>query len=381
MASLNAPKPTPIAIKDYLLATGWKLSKKALDDGLFLFTHDNYARRQLRLPVDASLPGATELIDIALSKLTDLVQKPLSILVGEISETNEDTLLFRLTRDDSDADYIPLEYAAKAIIGARELLLAASHSVLKPKLNHPRLNKADALKLVESTRFRHTLPGSFVLKVSCPIQAVDQLDAPFEPTDTDPFVRKVTKTINKAAYQLVTAIQTGTVQQFVEELRQAEAPLVSYNLCKAIGAFGEREGGGSTGLVLGFKWAAALAAPALAKQEIKIQGDYFSRIDEVRSELQRITEPEVEEVYIGTVEKLEGSYEGSAHREGYVTLDLYQQEAPSIRTRAYLSPDWHQLAIRAYETPGTFVQVKGKLKPGRQPRLLASISDFKIIGS
>src|SRR5439155_9539989 len=103
----------------------------------------------------------------------------------------------RVLADDVDAG-LPLLFANSMVTGAAHMLRAAACTVMKPQPHHPRLNRFEAQQIVEVARFRHTQPGSFVLKVSCPVHGLE-VRAPALPEQTDaPFVRKTTDTLLRA---------------------------------------------------------------------------------------------------------------------------------------------------------------------------------------
>ena len=102
----------------------------------------------------------------------------------------------------------------------------------------------------------------------------------------------------------------------------------------------------------------------------------FSRIEEVRREL-RSTEKDQQDTFIGTVERLDGEMTGSGRRSGEVILALLV-DGESVRTRTSLDPEEHEKADKAHMTDGSYVQITGRLRSGRQPRLLTNVSSFEL---
>jgi hypothetical protein len=106
--------------------------------------------------------------------------------------------------------------------------------------------------------------------------------------------------------------------------------------------------------------------------------DYFGRIEEVRRKL-RASEGHAKDTYIGTVERLNGEMGEDGKRAGEVILALLLQEGESVRARVALTAEQYADADRAHMAEGAYVQVSGKLQPGRQPRQLSEITRFELI--
>jgi hypothetical protein len=290
----------------------------------------------------------------------------------------EDTLRFRVIDTRNEESFIPLSYAVSAINGAKELFVSAACSVLKPQAHHPRMNRSEALELIEKSRFRHTEKGSFILKVSSPLKAVD-IQANLFSDDTMPFVRQTTLTINKGLNDLVMAIQADTLTILVDEIKKGSNPFVSSNLCKAIANFQEQND--DFDLWVDFNFAGSLALPSnltIAK-EIKVQKDYFSRIDDVRRELRNTEQSKKkEDVFMATVEHLAGEIDGDGLRSGEIILNLYQEDE-IIKAKTTLNSGQYKEADRAHMTSGAYLKIKGKLHPGNQPRNLTDVALFELI--
>lgn len=367
----------PTDLRDYAKAQGWQLLPQAVQDGLYVFSNPAYARRQLVFPVSTDAPDYADAVSLAINKLSELTGQEPDLVRAAVQEAKDDTLRFRVVDVRNESAFIPLSYAVTAINGAKELFLSAASSVLKPQVHHPRLSRAEAWQLMEATRFRHTETGSFVIKVSSPVNAV-----PFQGSlfgESVPFARQTTLTINQGLAKLVAAVQADTLTQLIEEVKQSPLPEISSNMCKAITAFQERHD--DFDLVVDFAWAPVLPVPAgvAVRNSIKVQKDYFSRIDEVRKEL-RNTEQQrnVDDVFMASVENLAGDIGPDGQRSGDVVLNLYQEDE-IIKARASLNARQYLDADKAHMTPNAYIRLKGKLHPGNQPRYLSDISGFELL--
>lgn len=365
-------------LRDYAKFLGWNFLPEAIKDRLFVASNPSFSKRQINFPIDTSAPDYAEAIGLAIAKVADLHGKTLSSVLSEIQELKDDTLRFRIIDTRNEQSFIPLSYAVAAINGAKELFISAACSVLKPQAHHPRMNRSEAIELIEKSRFRHTETGSFVLKVSSPLKAVD-IQANLFNDETMPFVRQTSLTINKGLNELIMAIQADTLTNLVDDIKQGTNPYISSNLCKAISNFQEQHD--EFDLLIDFNFAGSLALPpnlSIAR-EIKIQKDYFSRIDDVRRELRNTEQQKKkEDVFMATVEQLAGDFGDDGLRSGNVILNLYQEEE-IIKAKTTLNSDHYNEAYKAHMTSGAYIKIKGKLHPGNQPRNLTDVTLFELI--
>ena len=202
----------PTELRDYAKSLGWRLLEDAVKDRLFVMENPAFPRRQLIFPIDDTVADLDEIVLRMAGKLAGMHGFSLPAVLDEIAAVRDDTIRLRITSDRQDGS-LPLTYAAGILSGTEQLLLAAACSVLKPQLHHPRLGRADAQQLINASRFRHTEVGSFVVKVSCPVNALDiqpQTRLILDEADT-PFVRRTTQVLESTLLGLVTAVVADAV--------------------------------------------------------------------------------------------------------------------------------------------------------------------------
>lgn len=369
----------PTDLRDYAKDQGWVLLKEAAKDRLYVMTNPRFERRQLSFPMDTSAPDYTEAVMLVVDKLAAMEGRTPQAVFDSVIEVGDDGLSFRVTTPRPDEWALPLSFASSMVTGAQQLLLASACTVLKPQAHHPRLSRTEAQQFLETTKFRHTRPGSFILNVSCPVQAID-VQSPLLPDEEEnaPFVRRTTMVLRRSLRELVTAIETDSLDELVEASKKGKGLLVSSNLCEALTRFEDESLKNS--VEIGIRWAAAIPRP---KDEprvsvVRVQHDYFPRIEEVRREL-RSKEPHLEDVFPATVERLDGEMGPDGRRAGEVILSLFTSDSELVRARANLNADQYAQADKAHMTEGAFVKVAGKLHPGRQPRQLSDIKSFELM--
>jgi hypothetical protein len=337
----------------------------------------SFERREIVFPMDTTVDDYAEAVELALSKLAHLEKSSVEEVFTRVLEVSEDTISFRIQGERGGEDSLPLPFAGEMLQGAQQAILSAACTVIKPQTEHPRLNRTEAQQLLNKTKFRHTQPGSFILNVSCPVQGVDVQTSFWPEQEPTPFVRRTTQTLLKGVRELISAIEMDDVEAFVAKIKADERPILSSNLCEALVRFEDRSLGNSLGLDI--LWAGSIPLPKdeQRKSSVRVQRDYFSRIEEVGQAL-RPLEKEITDTFYGTVERLDGDTGPDGRRAGEVILRLLDTDGESIRTRAILDADQYVQADKAHMTAGKFVKVEGRLHPGRQPRHITDIKAFGL---
>lgn len=372
-------------LRDFLKSQGWQMLDIALRDRLFVFNHPEHARRQLVYPMDHTAPDYAEAVQRVFDKLAEITNTPIPTLIAQARAVHDDVLRFHIHFAGNEGS-LPLGFAAALLPQTEMLIKAAACTVVRPQMHHPRLALAQANQLIEKIRFQHTEHGSFVLKTSCPVHALQtqgELDFPSDTDDTEnqpplPFVREVNLVLNQSLQTLVDAIESDRITQLLDQIKQETNPLISSNLCAALVQMQDEKL--ENDVSIGFGWAASLPAPASRPRAIRFQRDYFARIEEVGRELRGTHTPR-EEVFIGSVERLEGPMNDQGQREGDVVLSLFlPDEEGLVKARVYLQATDYAQAIRAYQTNGAYVQVKGQLQAGSRLRQLVHVKSFQVLG-
>lgn len=370
----------PTDLRDYAKAQGWVLLKEAAKDRLYVMSNARFQRRQIVFPMDTTAPDYIEAVRLVIDKLAELEARSPEAILKSLSEIGDDAIAFRITSPRPEERFLPLSFAGSLVAGAQQLLLSAACTILKPQSHHPRLSRAEAQQFLETARFRHTQPGSFALNVSCPVQALD-VQAPLFPDEVEaPFVRRVVRTVKHSLSELVTAIETDSLDELVETTRTSASPLLSSNFCEALMRFEDESLRNSVEVAVTLASTIPCPSDEPRHSVVRVQHDYFARIEEVRRELCS-REKHVEDTFIGTVERLDGEMGVDGFRSGEVILSLLLPEGEQVRARTNLDAEQYRKADQAHMREGAYVKVTGRLHPGRQPRRLSDLIAFEIIHS
>jgi hypothetical protein len=361
----------PLAVKLYAESRGWE--PVALEAARFwLFRHPQHRLRQLQIPMDADDPGFADAMLDVVRRLVEIEQRAPDRVLDDLQIPDADVLRIRVSGRDSDAGQLSLAADVELREGARRALLAAACSVINPSRYHPRLSRSEADALLSACRAGQTEHGSYVVKIICPLHAVEL------PTFTQPFTREVTTYLMRATAKLVDNIEQGRLDEYADEAL-GEIPL-SWNLCDALLRMQpEREAGQ---VELSTKWAAdrrIMPPPsALVPARVSIKAEYFAEIEQVAKVLRPSSSGPRQEQLMGTVEQLMGALGSDGRRAGEVQLTLLK-ETEQLRARASLDAAQYEEAMRAHERGDAYVVLRGVLH--RSPRVsrVEAVSSFEIV--
>ena len=370
---------SPSALRDFVKSLGWQSLPDGIVDRLYVLHHAAAPRRQIVIPMDQDAPDYAEACELALSKLADLQGMKLADLIQLAAISSDDSIYYRVTSSGAVDDGLPLSFAASLLLGAEQILLASACTVWSPQPHHPRLHRAEATQLAGHARFGHTERGSFVVRVSCPVDAMETPSMPDLAQENESFVRMTMLTARNGVRQLVKAIEEDTLSRFVDSQRAAASPIVSSNLCEALTRLHNDDV--RNNIDMSFRWATTVPLPqdAATGESIRIRSDFFGRIDDVRRELRAI-ELDRDDVFIGTVEHLNGEFDIERNRAGEVVVALLLREGEIIKARVVLDQEQYARAVAAHLDDRALVRIAGRLRPGRQPRTLTDVTSFILIG-
>jgi len=370
---------SPSALRDFVKSLGWQSLPDGIVDRLYVLHHAAAPRRRIVIPMDQDAPDYAEACELALSKLADLQGMKLADLIQLAAISSDDSIYYRVTSSGAVDDGLPLSFAASLLLGAEQILLASACTVLRPQTHHPRLHRAEATQLASHAQFGHTERGSFVVRVSCPVDAMETPSMPDLAQENESFVRMTMLTARSGVRQLVRAIEEDTLSRFVDSQRAAASPIVSSNLCEALTRLHNDDV--RNNIDMSFRWATTVPLPqdAATGESIRIRSDFFGRIDDVRRELRAI-ELDRDDVFIGTVEHLNGEFDIEGNRAGEVVVALLLREGEIIKARVVLDQEQYARAVAAHLDDRALVRIAGRLRPGRQPRTLTDVTSFILIG-
>lgn len=361
----------PLQLREYLKATGWQQVKLNKTDD-YVFWHPE-AKREIQFPLDEADESYREALEFAYSKIKAVCQRSYRTIYQEILSVDADMLLIRMGTHDN-RPHVSFESAEKSISAIERLLRSSASTIRKPQANYKRMSFVESTRLIQEARLEQTAIGSFILRVSCPVHALeDETQIPLGFEDKS-FVRLVFENIHDASLAVVRAIVSDQVSKLADDVLSSEKPIISANFCDALAQVADASDRMSE---VDFRWSPIIRRPDT--RPIKISSEYASRLEDLSMRLRKEDAVD-EEVFVGTVERLDGQIGRDGRRAGEVILALLQHdETSTVRARVDLSADQYLIADEAHMGGNAFVRVKGRLAPGRQPRRLEVIEFTKVM--
>lgn len=351
----------PLAVRQYAEARGWM----RVDGGrwrVWLLRHPEERLRQLQVPMDEDDVGFVDAMLDVVHRLAEVERRSSESVLADLQWPDADVLRVRVASGDAEGGQLSLAADVMLRDGARRALLASACSVINPVPFHPRMSRSEADTLLSACRAGQTELGSYVVKIICPLFAVDE--------EPEPFTRRVTKHLMKVTSELVTSIERTSVDVYLDA--QADRPGLSANLCDALLRMQPRRDedlkGDAGHLELSTTWAAdprvLPPAPAEVPSRVVIKAAYMREIEWAAQRL-RPSATETREVWlVGTVETLDGTVGVDGRRSGEVHFSLLLPDSDSVRARAILDPEQYEVAMQAHERGRTYVRLLGVLHRG-----------------
>ena len=241
-------------------------------------------------------------------------------------------------------------------------LLASACSVVNPVRFHPRLSRSEADSLLTACRAGQTERGSYVLKVVCPLHAVDV------PDREEPFTRRVTRYLMQTTHRLVTNIENDTFDEYErepDETSPLDEPPLSSNLCDALLRMQPERDDAHAQIELSTSWAAdrRVRPPRDVPSRVAVKSEYFEEIEQIAKILRPIDDSRSEETLVATVEQLGGDVDPDGRRSGEVMFNILKDDE-NLRARARLDAEQYRVALEAHEKGNAYVVLHGRLRRG-----------------
>lgn len=366
---------SPLDLRDVVKSLGWQLVPDISPD-LYIFNNDKYPHRQIYFPKHNNVPDYYESVHLTIEKLSSLHDLQIDDVVRRIGTLRSDSVRYRISTARDEDFTLPLSFAAGFIEAAELALLASACSAIRPITHHKRLAFTEATQLVRHSRLGQTEKGSFIFNISCPLES-PQGALDLAPSVSGPLGREAMIITYESVNSLVAALETDTLDHLIDETKASDAPVISSNFCDALTRMHDPELGNDVELTM--QWSPTLPLPQsiVGSPTIRIQRDYFKRIEEVKQEL-RTPEKSREELFVGTVEVLNGEMGADGYRQGEVIIAVMLDDTV-VRARAFLDIEQYAKAVECHTHDGHHVAIWGRILPGRQPRSLVDIVYFETL--
>jgi hypothetical protein len=356
----------------YARARGWVATETASAE-LLVLSRPDHDLAQLLVPKFRDRSDyARRILDVA-ERLAQVEARHVVSVLNDLQAPLADTLRIQVDAATTAGGTILLEHGLEVLRGARDSILSAASSVLRPAKHHRRMSFAEAEALAASASLGQTEAGSFTVRVLCPIE--EPYGDPAElllPEAALPFVRRVTRQLMQSVERLRATIAGGNTEQLYAAVTPAGEPVVSANLCEALARF--RRDPEDVRVRLRMDWAPAFPeAPGAAPVCVTLENDILEPLTAIAQHL-RGEDQGARRTFVGSVETLNGDLDQDGHRFGQVEVLIFL-DGEVVRAKLELSADNYAIADQAHMR-GEYVTFTGVLRRGARKGTVAEIGDF-----
>jgi hypothetical protein len=382
--TLKLPGNTAAALRAtdvrlYLISRGWVSEPFGTAGKGLRFTHVDYPKIDLLLPLKRDLRDYAERMSELTVALSAIENRPIGEVLNDLTGASADILRFRLSADVATLGSLPLEEGIQFLRGGHDLLLAAAASTFKPHALHPTQAARPVKEFMDSCRLGQTERGSFVATILLPVPP--EIGPPMLPFGdeeivelAEPFPRRVTTRLMSSLGLVSSAIDSGETGRILDAVEEG----VSANLCEALTEM--KPPGDQGSLEIGASW--ARTRPSLAADvpaTVTFVPENFAIIQEAGRNLRARPRPKRERFkgkVIGLQEELRTLFEGVAGRITVAT----EVDGQKARVKVGLNSDDFRHACDALRDKKG-VAISGIIRQDVRAREyeLSEPSDFEVL--
>jgi len=246
----------------------------------------------------------------------------------------------------------------------KKAIIATACSILSPQKHHAKLRRTEANELMDACKMEQTEKGSFVIKVSCPINAVDDVSSTTGQPQMSPFVRRVMTGFIKSLKDIKDLATNANDEHDLPDL-------LSSNFCSAVrNIILEDE------VEFSAFWALNLEqTDKSVLKPVTLKPDLIPQIERIESILRPVPLSQRQVIY-GTVETLDGQIGDDNKRSGDVTIKFIHEDE-ILFAKITLDSEKHDKAIEAYKS-GKYIKVTGFLRRGIQKNKIENVEIFDL---
>ena len=351
----------PKDILAYVTQHGWKYIDE-LPPSMELYKNEKYLNRQLQIPIKSELDDYPELVSRLAEKLSVIEERTPEQVISDWRTTSSDTIRMRLkTKNEFQ---IPFTRAVQTMEAIKKAIIATACSILSPQKHHAKLRRSEANELMDACKMEQTEKGSFIIKISCPIYAVDYDIPTSESTKGTPFVRMTMTSFMKSLKDVKELARNDDENSNIPTS-------LSSNFCSAL-----RNILDENDVEFATSW--ALRLPQLdtsIPNSVSLSTDLVQKIERLEARLRPVPLSK-NQVIFGTVENLDGQMGEDNKRFGDVTVKFIHEDE-ILYARVSLDSNQYELADKAHMS-GKTITVTGLLKRGFRNNRIENVENFDL---
>jgi len=358
----------PLNIIGYLRSHGWaKFSEVVGKFSVWENTH--FPDAEVVVPLRREASDFVQRLGDVLKELSAAEGRSQLEILKDLVNSGFDVIRLGVRAPNTDSGTVKIDEGVKLFGEAREILLAAACSAVRPRAVFHSRKPQQALDYMGSARLGQTEHGSFVLTVLSPV--APQFNA-FSDTDLfpeEPFERQVVKTLALGVQTTVMAAEQSALatEDNFRPFQEAVNLGVSANLCEGIAGlfmFGDQ----ST-ISISIAWAQNRPMPEGVPSRAIITSDIVPTISEA-ARIFRARDALEDYVITGPIVKLERP---EGQEQGRVTIYAPIEGVPR-KVNVTLLPAEYAQATRAHEQYRSVKLVGTIVREGRSYKVANATS-------
>jgi hypothetical protein len=361
-------------LKAYVEASGWKrFESKRPEIAIFRPVESDDA--EIVFPLSQLYADYQKRLVDAVLTLSNYERRTLSEIFTDILFLSSDQPEFRWDDPKAKNGTIPFDTGLSLLTGAKNLLLAEAHSVLRPQFVIPRLGRKEPEEFLKTCRIGQTRPGSFIITVICPLTPIPwQPHLSFEEdASSEPFARKVTTRLMISLNRIVTCANDGRSDQLAGST--TDESQISANACEALLAMQPEHESGC--LHITTRWAKTLPPQRQVPMMISFEKKHFQSVERLAGLLRQKETPKHGK-FVGFVDALRRDSNEDNMREGKVTLTVMDDTGESFKAQLDLLPEHYKLACDAHRD-GKHVSFIGELHQEGRTKWIRNYENFTAL--
>jgi hypothetical protein len=346
----------PGALQEYLRSRGWALERS--DDGVASYRKGAAA---VDVPLRTVFVDYVRRVSEVLETLRAVEDVSALGLLDDLTQPVGDVVAIGIVSERTAQGTLPLVDSLRVHEATKNMILAATHSVLAPQPYFPRMSRTDAVELLATVHEGQTHRGSFVSRFIIPVvPEVGKLEV------EEPLGRRVVAMLMGAleAVRLVRSLGT------YDELLSMEKQGVSGNLLAALAQL--RPVGA---LDVRVSWARNRPRPPSGISRVELSTDALQGLEAVAESMRARVQNKGFEMmgHVTRLDRVEPTGPGDI-----IVVPRSEQSVDIPRVYVHLEGDEYAEAIKAHEA-GDLVRVVGTLTKQGRRWTLTDASGFEAV--
>ncbi len=251
-----------IDVATYLRTHGWDRLEHPSRDVSYWRRTVAAQRFEVLLPHHHDWSDYLDLLTTLVDTLARAERRSALSLLADLTTATSDVVRLRAVTGPASDGTIGVGDGLRLVDCLRRVFLAAACTAVEPRRAYHMRKFTEATRFVDRLRLGQTERGSFVLTALSPV--TPSLTEQASEQDTEPFERKVTRTLAQALSGLESAAPQGSLESQIEPFEREVERGVSADLCEAVALLGESEV--IEQVDFDIAWSPVRAAPVVAQR-------------------------------------------------------------------------------------------------------------------